>query len=155
MTDSHRSSRPHLLTGDPDVPADLARKVSEDHDRFARSGLPENLEAYLVSTYGLEMSGSYAGTSLRNPWGKASGQLSLNLAQVEEAVGEGLGFVVLKTVIAQDAAGRAGDGRLGHQGIADGRRADHQPANRGAGLDDHLAGQGMVAIVRRLPQARP
>ena len=105
MTESHRSSRPHLLTGDPDVPADVARKVSEDHDRFARSGLPENLEAYLVSAYGLEMSGSYAGTTLRNPWGKASGQLSLNVAQVEEAVSEGLGFVVLKTVIAEDAAG--------------------------------------------------
>ena len=42
---------------------------------------------------------------LRNPWGKASGQLSLNLAQVEEAALEGLGFVVLKTVIAQDSAG--------------------------------------------------
>jgi dihydroorotate dehydrogenase len=94
-----------LLTGDPDVPADLVRKVSKDHDRFARSGLPESLEAYLVSTYGLEMSGSYAGTLLRNPWGKASGQLSLNVAQIEEAVSEGLGFVVLKTVIAQDAAG--------------------------------------------------
>jgi hypothetical protein len=105
VTESDWTSTPHLLTGDPDVPADLVRKVSEDHDRFARSGLPENLEAYLVATYGLEMSGSYAGTLLRNPWGKASGQLSLNLTQVEEAVGEALGFVVLKTVIAQDAAG--------------------------------------------------
>ena len=31
------------------------------------------------------MTASYAGIPLRNPWGKASGQLSLNVAQVEEA----------------------------------------------------------------------
>ncbi len=105
MTLSNQSSRPHLLTGEPAVPADLVRKVSEDHDRFARSGLPRDLESYVVSAYGLDMSGSYGSTLLRNPWGKASGQLSLNVAQVEEAALEGLGFVVLKTVIAQDPAG--------------------------------------------------
>jgi hypothetical protein len=90
----------------PDVPADLVRRVGEDHDRFARSGLPEDLEGYLRATYALEMTGSYAGIPLRNPWGKASGQLSLNINQVEEAAAEGLGLVVLKTVIAQDAEGR-------------------------------------------------
>ena len=42
---------------------------------------------------------------IRNPWGKASGQLSLNESQIEEAAEAGLGLVVLKTVIAQDAAG--------------------------------------------------
>ena len=42
---------------------------------------------------------------MRNPWGKASGQLTLNLGQLEEAASAGLGFAVLKTVIAQDAAG--------------------------------------------------
>ena len=43
--------------------------------------------------------------TVRNPWGKASGQLSLNEAQIDEAAEAGLGFVVLKTVIARDAAG--------------------------------------------------
>jgi hypothetical protein len=98
--------RPHLLPPTPDVPADLVRRVGEDHDRFARDDLPGDLDAYLRETYGLDVTGSYAGASLRNPWGKASGQLSLNLAQLEEAAADGLGFVVLKTVIAQDDTGR-------------------------------------------------
>jgi hypothetical protein len=98
--------RPHLLPVIPDVPADLIRKVGEDHDRFARDGLPADLDRYLLEAYRLDMTASYAGIPLRNPWGKASGQLSLNLAQLEDAAAAGLGFVVLKTVIAQDAAGR-------------------------------------------------
>jgi hypothetical protein len=98
--------RPHLLPSDPDVPADLLSKVKDDHDRFAREGLPANLETYLLDAYALEMTGSYAGLPVRNPWGKASGQLTLNLAQLEEAEADGLGFAVLKTVIAQDATGR-------------------------------------------------
>ena len=57
------------------------------------------------ATYGLEMTASYAGEKVRNPWGKASGQLSLNEAQINETAEAGLGFVVLKTVIARDAAG--------------------------------------------------
>ena len=99
-------SRPHLLPPVPDVPNELARKVGEDHERFARDGLPRDLELYLRETYHLDMTASYAGMLLRNPWGKASGQLSLNVAQLEEAAADGLGFVVLKTVIAQDASGR-------------------------------------------------
>jgi dihydroorotate dehydrogenase len=98
--------RPHLLPSDPDVPAHLLSRVKRDHDRFAREGLPANLETYLLDAYALDMAGSYAGTAVRNPWGKASGQLTLNLPQLEEAAAAGLGFAVLKTVIAQDAAGQ-------------------------------------------------
>jgi dihydroorotate dehydrogenase len=97
--------RPHLLPPAPDVPAQLISRVQHDHDRFAREGLPANLETYLLDAYALDMAGSYAGIMLRNPWGKASGQLTLNLPQLEEAAAAGLGFAVLKTVIAQDAAG--------------------------------------------------
>jgi dihydroorotate dehydrogenase len=97
--------RPHLLPRDPDLPAEVIRRVRSDHDRFARDGLPGDLEDYLRRTYGLDVSASYAGMAIRNPWGKASGQLSLNESQVEEAADAGLGFVVLKTVIAHDAAG--------------------------------------------------
>ncbi len=99
------AGRPHLLPLLPDVPADRMAKVRDDHDRFARDGLPADLEAYLLDAYNLEVTGSYAGLPLRNPWGKASGQLTLNLAQLEEAAAAGLGFAVLKTVIAQDAGG--------------------------------------------------
>ena len=100
------SSRPHLLAGRPDLPEPVLRQVRDDFARFARSGLPRDVEGHLRAAYGLDVSGSYAGVPLRNPWGKASGQLSMRRSQVEEAIDAGLGFVVLKTVIAQDAEGR-------------------------------------------------
>ncbi len=98
--------RPHLLPPAPDVSPPLREQVRRDHDRFAREGLPRDLDRYLQEAYSLDMTASYAGIALRNPWGKASGQLSLNRAQVEEGALAGLGFVVLKTVIAQDQEGR-------------------------------------------------
>ena len=98
-------ARPHLLPERPDLPDAILRQVQHDYDRFARAGLPESLEDYLRSTYNLDVTASYAGFPLKNPWGKGSGQLSLNRSQIEEAGAAGLGFVVLKTVIAQDAAG--------------------------------------------------
>jgi hypothetical protein len=99
-------SRPYLLPPNPDVSPALQRQVLADHDRFTREGLPRDLDDYLREAYSLDMTASYAGFRLRNPWGKASGQLSLNCAQVEEAAAPGLGLVVLKTVIAQDRQGR-------------------------------------------------
>jgi dihydroorotate dehydrogenase len=98
--------RPHLLPRVPSVAPALRRQVEADHDRFAREGLPGDLDGYLREVYKLDMTASYAGLPLRNPWGKASGQLTLNLAQLEEAADDGLGFAVLKTVIAQDASGQ-------------------------------------------------
>ena len=98
--------RPHLLAGRPDLPATVLSRLRDDFGRFARAGLPRDVEGHLLGTYGLDVSGSYAGVPLKNPWGKASGQLSMRRSQVEEASDAGLGFVVLKTVIAQDAEGR-------------------------------------------------
>ena len=97
--------RPFLLPGAPEISPELTSRVRSDYERFAAQGLPENLDDYLVQSYGIDMTASYAGMSIRNPWGKASGQLSLNRAQIEEAADARLGFVVLKTVIAQDAQG--------------------------------------------------
>ena len=96
---------PYLLPQVPDVSPRTLHLVARDHDRFAHQGLPGDLDRYLMETFGLDMSASYAGIGLRNPWGKASGQLSLNRASVEEAADAGLALVVLKTVIAQDASG--------------------------------------------------
>ncbi|MCA9071782.1 MAG: hypothetical protein KDA84_22800, partial [Planctomycetaceae bacterium] len=55
--------------------------------------------------YGIDVSTTYAGLPIKNPWGKASGQLSMTTHQVADDVQAGLGFVVLKTVIAQDETG--------------------------------------------------
>ncbi|MEO6809842.1 MAG: hypothetical protein ABI353_12080 [Isosphaeraceae bacterium] len=98
--------RPHLLQGRPDLPESLRARIAEDHHRFLHEGLPADLNGYLRQTYGLDLTGSYAGQTLRSPWGKASGQLSMTLGQVEEAAEAGLGFVVLKTVIAEDQQGQ-------------------------------------------------
>jgi dihydroorotate dehydrogenase len=98
--------RPHLLPPTPDVSPEIHAQIRRDHDHFGRKGLPRDLDRYLRETYLLDMTASYAGIALRNPWGKASGQLSLNRAQVEEAALAGLGLVVLKTVIASDQEGR-------------------------------------------------
>lgn len=83
----------------------MLRKVTDDFERLTHAGLPRPIEPYLLERYGLDVTSVYAGLPIRNPWGKASGQLSMTLPQVEEDVAAGLGFVVLKTVIAEDSAG--------------------------------------------------
>lgn len=87
------------------APEAIRRAVHRDYERFASSGLPTSLEQYLLEEYDLDVTAEYAGFTLKNPWGKASGQLSMTARQVEEDVAAGLGFVVLKTVIAQDEHG--------------------------------------------------
>lgn len=96
---------PYRLPKSPVVPTELTARVAADYARFAATGLPEALEDYLLEQYGADVSTTYAGQPLRNPWGKASGQLSMTSGQVAEDIAAGLGFVVLKTVIAQDESG--------------------------------------------------
>jgi dihydroorotate dehydrogenase len=98
--------RPHLLPARPDLPPAIAAGLAADSARFALEGLPADLPAYLREAYGLDVSARYAGLPVSNPWGKGSGQLSMRAGQVQDAADAGLGFVVLKTVIAQDAQGR-------------------------------------------------
>src|SRR5262249_19471227 len=54
---------------------------------------------------GIDRRARYVGYSIPHPIGKGSGQLSLNADQLETDRAAGLAFVVLKTVIAEDAAG--------------------------------------------------
>ncbi len=97
---------PQLDTTEPLAASDSVRqRVQRDYERFAKSALPTSLEQYLLDEYDLDMTAEYAGFPIKNPWGKASGQLSMTARQVEEDVAAGLGFVVLKTVIAQDEQG--------------------------------------------------
>jgi hypothetical protein len=80
------------------------RRVEEDFERL-RDGLPPDLRGHLIEMHGVDVAGEYAGRTIRNPFGKASGQLSLNARQVQRDADGQLGFVVLKTVIAEDAEG--------------------------------------------------
>ncbi|HEX6971133.1 MAG TPA: hypothetical protein VF234_02810, partial [Limnochordia bacterium] len=89
----------------PALPRRLGQRLVDDAERFASSGMPKPLREYVLEIYGVDIGGIYAGRSIHTPFGKASGQLSLNVRQVEADAAAGLGFVVLKTVIAQDETG--------------------------------------------------
>ncbi len=95
---------PFVLPAAPRLPSAQAQRLVADWHRGAAL-IETDLPAYLRSAYRLDITGRYAGRSTRSPVGKASGQLSLNRRQVAADAAAGLGFVVLKTVIAQDAGG--------------------------------------------------
>ncbi len=78
--------------------------LAGDYERFS-DGLPHPLEEYVRDRYRINLSSEYGGLPVKNPFGKASGQLSLNLSQVRRDAEEGLGFVILKTIIAEDEHG--------------------------------------------------
>jgi hypothetical protein len=78
--------------------------LAEDFERFKRE-LPRDFPAHVRDVYRINLSARYLGAPLPHPIGKGSGQLSLNIAQLETDAEAGLAFAVLKTVIAQDAAG--------------------------------------------------
>src|ERR1700733_3141748 len=83
---------------------DWQKQIIEDYERFSR-GLPHPLEEYVLDAYGISLASEYAGLPIKNPFGKASGQLSLNKNQIARDGEAGLGFVILKTLIAQDESG--------------------------------------------------
>ena len=93
------------LPASPMINAEFLKRVCADYDRFSHEDMPRQFEEFLLDEYRVDVSSDYAGVPIRNPWGKASGQLSMTANQVAEDVEAGLGFVVLKTVIAQDESG--------------------------------------------------
>jgi len=103
-TNSMIPENPFLLPEDPNLPPAMAEAVARDYARFA-TGLPADLPAYLRERYGVDLASRYAGYDIACPFGKASGQLSMRPHQVKADAEAGLGFVVLKTVIAVDSTG--------------------------------------------------
>ncbi len=78
--------------------------LTKDFERFKRE-LPRDFPAHVRDVYRINLAARYLGQALPHPIGKGSGQLSLNNGQLETDAEAGLAFAVLKTVIAQDAAG--------------------------------------------------
>jgi len=78
--------------------------LADDFERFKRE-LPRDFPAHVRDAYRINLAARYLGEPVPHPIGKGSGQLSLNLGQLETDAEAGLAFVVLKTVIAQDEAG--------------------------------------------------
>jgi hypothetical protein len=93
-----------LIKGQPEIDVQQRAALVRDYERFS-TGLPGSLEDYVREQYEIDLSSEYGDLSIKNPFGKASGQLSLNLSQVRRDCEEGLGFVVLKSIIAEDSAG--------------------------------------------------
>src|SRR6266481_2539447 len=78
--------------------------LTNDFERFKRA-LPRDFPAHVRDTYRINLAARYLGEPIPHPIGKGSGQLSLNAGQLETDAEAGLAFAVLKTMIAQDAAG--------------------------------------------------
>lgn len=82
----------------------MLSRLWDDFERFGRE-LPADWVAHVRQRYGIDLSASCLGVSLPHPIGKASGQLSLNVRQLEQDSEAGLAFIVLKTVIGERADG--------------------------------------------------
>jgi hypothetical protein len=84
--------------------SDARERLARDFERFKRE-LPPDVAGYVREAYAIDLTARYLGRTVPHPIGKASGQLSLNLEQLETDRAAGLAYVVLKTVIAEDPAG--------------------------------------------------
>ena len=82
----------------------MSDRLRDDFERFGRA-MPPDAAAHVRETYGIDLTARYLGYPVPHPVGKGSGQLSLNVDQLETDRAAGLAFVVLKTVIAQDEGG--------------------------------------------------
>ena len=82
----------------------MRARLERDFERFKRE-LPGDFPHYIRSAYRIDLTARYLGYTIPHPIGKASGQLSLSLDQLETDRAAGLAFVVLKTAIAEDAEG--------------------------------------------------
>ncbi len=83
---------------------DMSGRLEHDFERFKRQ-MPPDIAGHVRDSYGVDLTARYLGYSLPHPIGKGSGQLSLNQDQLETDRASGLAFVVLKTVIGEDAGG--------------------------------------------------
>ena len=82
----------------------MRARLERDFERFKRE-LPGDLPHYIRGAYRVDLTARYLGYTIPHPIGKASGQLSLSVEQLETDRAAGLAFVVLKTAIAEDAGG--------------------------------------------------
>jgi hypothetical protein len=82
----------------------MRARLERDFERFKRE-LPADFPQYIRDAYRIDLTARYLGFTIPHPIGKASGQLSLNMEQLETDRTAGLAFVVLKTVIAEDDEG--------------------------------------------------
>src|SRR5712691_9442459 len=78
--------------------------LTNDFERFKRA-LPRDFPDHVRETYRINLTARYLGEPIPHPIGKGSGQLSVNVGQLDVDAAAGLAFAVLKTVIAEDPTG--------------------------------------------------
>ena len=107
----------------------MRSQLTRDFARFGRD-LPRDFAAHVLAAYRIDLSTAYLGVPLPHPVGKGSGQLSLNVEQIEADDAAGLAFVALKTVIAEDATGTR---RMGAWAVRESRmRVERRRSARGS-----------------------
>ena len=84
----------------------MRARLAADFERFARASMPADPAGYVRERYRIDLTARYLGHPVPHPVGKGSGQLSLNLDQLESDRDAGLAFVVLKTVIGENPSGQ-------------------------------------------------
>src|SRR5258705_5593815 len=93
-----------ILLKELEIDSSARSALAGDYERFA-AGLPEALEEYVRDRYEINLSSEYGGLPIKNPFGKASGQLSLNVSQVPHDAAAGIGVLVLKKIIEEKEHG--------------------------------------------------
>jgi len=97
----------YLLPSKFNTNREFFNAISNDYERFSIEGVPENIESYILEKYKIDISSKYGELNIKNPFGIASGQLSTNIKQIENGIRDGIGFIVLKTVISEDGLGNS------------------------------------------------
>src|SRR5699024_7923829 len=90
----------YLLKDELNIDPAVKEKINSDYNKIQYEDV--GLEKYILEKYKLDVTGKYGDLIIKNPFGKASGQLSSNISQVKTDANDGLGFTVLKTVISQN-----------------------------------------------------
>ena len=134
------------------VGARMRAQLARDFERFGRRAPARFRRPRARGAIASTSPPATSASPLPHPIGKGSGQLSLNQEQLETDRAAGLAFVVLKTVIAEDAAGvRAMDAWAIHE-----TRMKVETVRSASGLgrvDGDVEGQRLGSLVRRLPGA--
>ena len=84
------------LPDTPTVPPERRVRLEAVFER-TRTHPPSDLAAIIKQDLRIDLTTRYGGVPIAHPFGKASGQLSCTLAQVEDDIQAGLAFVVLKS----------------------------------------------------------
>lgn len=93
-----------MLLGRPKVSSQWLTRLEKVVEQTSADP-PADLAAVIREELKVDLTARYAGIEIHHPIGKASGQLSFTRQQVETSLDAGIGFVVLKTVIAEGPDG--------------------------------------------------